>query len=475
MVLDYSKWDKLELSDDSDIEVHPNVDKRSFIRWKQRDIHEKRQARKRAIQDITATRKMNTGLVEQISRIIESLKTTTNQSPDNVIDDVLNKIKLENIPNIEGAVKYHVSIGTLIEQIKQSLNTLEGEERRTRFIQEFEKNTEKLQNLIIKATEDLEKLEEEGKEKITSEDIRIGFESSSITKTPAKKEKKKIQTVEVLNKQALEEKNLEKTSLSENITNTEDETTEHIEPSSAARDFSKLDSRDYHTLLKFISLHPEIVSDEQETDGLLIDAFNYQMQGNETLAKQCVHQGLLLQYCRQLGKDGVTLFFQRVTSANHAAHKLFNDDVHQTYSRIKVRAAEILLERDTSSPVEQIQLHAVDPNTKITISIPPPSSDDPDTQMARQIFDSFSPDLQAALYSGQLDNINKVLASVPLQQAENIVNDLKLAGLLSIEDELIDATHGSPPHFSFPPQPSDSQPGLLSPDSPSKNSPNSSL
>ena len=44
--LNYSKWDNLELSDDSDIEVHPNVDKRSFIRWKQRDIHEKREMRK---------------------------------------------------------------------------------------------------------------------------------------------------------------------------------------------------------------------------------------------------------------------------------------------------------------------------------------------------------------------------------------------------------------------------------------------
>lgn len=42
MPLNYSKWDNLELSDDSDVEVHPNVDKRSFIRWKQRDIHEKR-------------------------------------------------------------------------------------------------------------------------------------------------------------------------------------------------------------------------------------------------------------------------------------------------------------------------------------------------------------------------------------------------------------------------------------------------
>jgi cell division cycle protein 37 len=27
--MDYSKWDKLELSDDSDIEVHPNIDKKS--------------------------------------------------------------------------------------------------------------------------------------------------------------------------------------------------------------------------------------------------------------------------------------------------------------------------------------------------------------------------------------------------------------------------------------------------------------
>ena len=44
--LNYSKWDNLELSDDSDVEVHPNVDKKSFIRWKQRDIHEKREVRK---------------------------------------------------------------------------------------------------------------------------------------------------------------------------------------------------------------------------------------------------------------------------------------------------------------------------------------------------------------------------------------------------------------------------------------------
>lgn len=32
MPLNYSKWDALELSDDSDIEEHPNIDKRSMIK-----------------------------------------------------------------------------------------------------------------------------------------------------------------------------------------------------------------------------------------------------------------------------------------------------------------------------------------------------------------------------------------------------------------------------------------------------------
>ncbi|EMR09006.1 hypothetical protein PNEG_02781 [Pneumocystis murina B123] len=440
MVLDYSKWDKLELSDDSDIEVHPNVDKRSFIRWKQRDIHEKRQARKQAIYDISSNLQMNKDLKEQVLRLIYALKTS-NQEPDKVVMNILQEISLENIPHIEGAVKYNVSIGRLIEKVKEKLGETEGEKRRQGFIKNFEENIEKLEELINKANQDLEKLEEEGRGKITSEDIRVGFESSSITKLPTTKKKEKVQTIEILNKKTLEDKTTEDVCLTENDSNMDDNT-EHIEPSETGREFSKVNSQDYHALLNFISLHPDIVLDERETDGLLIDAFNYQMQGNEKLAKQCVHQGLLLQYCRQLGKDGVSLFFQRVTSANHAAYKLFNDDVEQTYSRIKVRAAEIMEERETSSGVEQIQLHAVDPNAKISINIPPKDSEDPNVQEARKIFESFSLDLQDALESGQLENINKVLANIPLQEAEKIVGDLNRGGMLSIENEMIDATKG---------------------------------
>ncbi|KAK2596803.1 hsp90 co-chaperone Cdc37 [Conoideocrella luteorostrata] len=45
-MVDYRKWDKLELSDDSDIEVHSDVDKRSFMGAKQHQIHAERQQRK---------------------------------------------------------------------------------------------------------------------------------------------------------------------------------------------------------------------------------------------------------------------------------------------------------------------------------------------------------------------------------------------------------------------------------------------
>jgi cell division cycle protein 37 len=45
MPIDYSKWDTLEISDDEDFECHPNVDKKSMMRWKQSQIHKERQQR----------------------------------------------------------------------------------------------------------------------------------------------------------------------------------------------------------------------------------------------------------------------------------------------------------------------------------------------------------------------------------------------------------------------------------------------
>ena len=66
MVVNYSKWDALELSDDSDVEVHPNVDKRSFIRAKQNQIHMEREKRRHEIKTLKYERIVNDGLLERI-------------------------------------------------------------------------------------------------------------------------------------------------------------------------------------------------------------------------------------------------------------------------------------------------------------------------------------------------------------------------------------------------------------------------
>lgn len=72
--LNYNKWDNLELSDDSDIEVHPNVDKKSFIRWKQQDIHQKREERKIELDGLRREKDINLILMPMLDSVSGSLR-----------------------------------------------------------------------------------------------------------------------------------------------------------------------------------------------------------------------------------------------------------------------------------------------------------------------------------------------------------------------------------------------------------------
>ena len=131
---------------------------------------------------------------------------------------------------------------------------------------------------------------------------------------------------------------------------------------------------------------------------------------------------------------------------------MFSDDVNNTYDRIKTRTAELAAKRDTeevATGVEQIQLHAVDSNTQINIQVPRPVSEVNDAEdeelkkgriAARQLFESFPPGLQRALESGSLDDVNKVLAKMSVDEAEDIVQKMGDGGMLSLEEGVIDAT-----------------------------------
>lgn len=85
---------------------------------------------------------------------------------------------------------------------------------------------------------------------------------------------------------------------------------ELADASPVALEFIKIQYLDFDKAFTFIQSNPSVM-EEATTDGLLLEGFNAELKGQKDKAKRCVEKGLLVQYCRKLGKDGFRLFFQR--------------------------------------------------------------------------------------------------------------------------------------------------------------------
>ena len=508
MVLDYSKFDNIELSDDSDIEVHPNIDKKSFIKWKQRDIHEKRELARQQTEEYRKEIRMNTTLRERIETMMQALKTRSGDPASDVIAQTMAAYPPQQAGDERNGPSYTEMMESLLKQIAVEVQTIREEDKSGSIIHKLSMHRDKLLGLITKRHGDIAKLEQEQSKKITSDGLRDAWNYSSVTKAepempykqsilktnphdvddhPKVKSKSKssstkrtgtVQAIETihpgadpsdLTQEAKAKRDeagyhtdpdaeLEDDEVGDDDGEAETGVTEHIEPSKIGREFGAIRSSDYDASLQFLGKHPNLLRDETETDGLLIDAYYAEMRGDSTQARNSIHQGLLLQYCRQLGRDGVSLFFKRLRDPEHRAHRLFVDDVAGTYDRIKQRAIENRDEDERlaaagsdggagSGQVEQIQLHAVEPGTKIGINVPPADSSDPEVQECRKLFESLSPGMQRAVESGSLDRINAVLGKMAVEEAEECVERLSAGGMLAIEQEILDATK---PDFVMP-------------------------
>ena len=143
MPVDYSKWDALELSDDSDIEVHPNVDKRSFIRAKQNQIHQQRFERKHRITTLKYEQVINDGLLVRIDALLKSLNShkievegkTENNDVDEIVFDALLDVSSdgslgkdqppsppEGVHTKEDQPSYSKMMGALVDQVKAEVD-----------------------------------------------------------------------------------------------------------------------------------------------------------------------------------------------------------------------------------------------------------------------------------------------------------------------------------------------------------------
>lgn len=187
MPLDYSKWDNLELSDDSDIEVHPNVDKRSMIKWKQEAIHRERAERKAKIDYLTQ-------FVPQQENVLKKVQELTSMLKDNEDDltgikkvvEVLDKQQTEADPNMKvptaGDKEMDVSqvFSAMKSQIAAGLSSNSPAEVKKTLLDRFSQTEATVQKTVTEASRELTKLNEETKKKMTSENM---FTSEKSNKT----------------------------------------------------------------------------------------------------------------------------------------------------------------------------------------------------------------------------------------------------------------------------------------------------
>ncbi|CAI2174958.1 17088_t:CDS:2, partial [Funneliformis geosporum] len=436
------KWDKLELSDDDDFECHPNVDKASFIRWKQADIHQKREDRRRKIEALKLEtsnnevllgrmndmiKQLQEGGVETFLQTIENLRETNKK----IAMEAKNKEPLENVPPQESEGEqlayptFDQMMSVLFEKIQEEVKYESPEKVGEGLIDKLTQHREKLSKRQKEAKQELDREERDAKKKITMDDIHTGFDKSSVSKVPKLEppkpkskhtEKKKEKVVEVLNPGAqMKSLDTEKVNLSP-LT------------SDLAKEFAAI--TDYNESFKFITKHPEVVSQEI-VDQILAEAFQSQLKGKAKYAKQSVHQAWLLQYCQKLGKD---------------ARDVFMKDVNDTYDRIRERcqimAAEKTQKPQPAKQVEQIQIEVTDPNMSLNVRVPDENAPDEEGKSRYQLFKTLPVDFQKALKTGEITKINKVLGDMSVEKAEQVLQICGDADILSIEPGIIDTTQG---------------------------------
>ncbi|KAL9931220.1 hypothetical protein V8E36_009897 [Tilletia maclaganii] len=540
MPLNYSKWDNIELSDDSDVEVHPNVDKKSFIRWKQRDIHEKREQRKAITKNLKAEQATNEALRPRLQELKEGLRISgapsfkaelerrtaerlakgnkdsgPNGGPS--IDDLV--LKVINIINDDPAIKAaalkisnDASSATDSDAGPSSAaSTSSPTDALTKALAaQVDSNIAKLDARQVDIAKQLADFEEEDKRKITTEGIREGWSSGHVSKAELEPEpevtkpkakaktstKQSVTSIETLNSPSAGA-TAGTDSATKQGNDDDDEDLPELTPTLNAwidlptvlpsfplnqtalppsyNPAKSLNPAPFEVALKFLASHKQLITrrittddgdDQDPTDACLFEAFQAQMQGKDDRARRCVEKGLMLQYCRKLGPDGVNLFFRKIMGGEPKAAVLYINDVLSTYTRIAERAAA-LSEKHSSGEVEQIQLVAEDENTTITFTIPskPPSVEELKVELPSEedvaainernraegrpemptltvadvhelltrrweIFEGLNAKLQAALRTEKLEEVNKVLGEMPVAEAEEAVRLMDEASIL---------------------------------------------
>ncbi|TPX62826.1 hypothetical protein PhCBS80983_g00218 [Powellomyces hirtus] len=468
MPVDYSKWDKLELSDDEEFECHPNVDKASMVRWRQADIHKKRRERKDKLAALARETEVNTRVITALKQI-----TTPSEGESQIRPPVLlgklgvlhrdchtwvEDLKEQYMaslwkerdarwgePDPDPFVEQRPPYGDLVEAVMQTVagdataGSVEDakkalEEPTSRAIHVIKERQRKLD-------EEVKRENEEANKKMTTDDLKEGFNKTVVSKTKtddaaqaAEKQSQKGKVIETIHSPKAGGLTTAATTSSQPAaaSTDDDEEADHI-TYAPAQQFSELGNMD--ASFQFIGKHPELVS-QHYSDMILAEGFRKELDAQPKAAQRCVTQALLLQYCSLLGHDGISLFFARLRSGKQNATEMFNRDVVDTYKRIHERVKVIKSTQKQEEEAEQAALlqrlqACTQPDGTLALPINEESTNE--EKKRAEVFATFPHDFQHALLMSDVDGINAHLSSLSKEDGQKLVKICNEVGLLSLE------------------------------------------
>ncbi|KAH9004851.1 Cdc37 N terminal kinase binding-domain-containing protein [Lactarius deliciosus] len=434
MPLNYSKkWDKIEISDSSDIETHPNVDTKSLILFYQREIRNKRKARNHRIEQLRAEIACNDVLLVRLRALQPKLAQSGSSCFLSEIDRLRTNPSPEAPPSDAAKpVPYDEAILTLLQAIAKEAqeNTGSDTSKFDKLLEErLDFHTNKLSDITEERRKERDALLKEKSEHITMDDLHVGVESKYV---PAKPDPAPV---------VYEAKKSKGTSK----TTRDDDGAVLPQMTPSLKEFARLPLLDFEKLWLFIQSHREVAVNGA-SEALFLAAFRAQRSGKSKYAKQCVHRCLVLEDSAKLGKDGLRRFFNGIAAGGENVRASFRKDVEDTYGFLVERA-----EQEAKARGERlIQLVAGAPDTGVSFNVPDgPPSEHPvlegpgiegmDIEEALQIrwdiFCGLPEDLQAALKAKDLAAVNKVFKNMPVSIAENVVDALDREGILIFSEE----------------------------------------
>ncbi|CCH41537.1 Hsp90 co-chaperone Cdc37 [Wickerhamomyces ciferrii] len=488
MAIDYSKWDKIELSDDSDVEVHPNVDKKSFIRWKQQDIHQKRDQRNHDIK----TLEVQNAMYDELNKRVDKLLSSVSDLAD--FDQVKTYLQSNFDPNSkpdgieEDGPTHNEMIEDLFTQLKADLENAaqdpsNGESVKTLVLAHRKKIDDVLERNHLK----LKELYKERELHISSDDIHTGWDRSFLNKGDdknASKDQSKTEDVRPstssvssaasayskpsaaidsdekskseeapksnpVEKQNPEPKlspsNNQEVAQASNVSNAEEEETiDDLHPDTFS--YSKIPIEKIDQIKSFLKSHTHIITPNQK-DSLLMKAFDAQFAHDNKRTYQIIFLSTILQYVHDIVEfkrtrhpQEISLIVEQLLSkmfinSHNQAFEAFKAEVQRTYAHIKQRCEILTQEQyeDINEEDQEIQLKSLDENSELIVNLPDSNSKDPNELKRFEIFQELPEDMQNALKTESLDEVNKVFRGMPIKQAEGILEIFEQCEVIGVQ------------------------------------------